>query len=172
MPYKDRAKRNAALRAWRERQRGRPARKPIAAAVRFMAHVSPEPNSGCWLWTAAISTNGYGLLSTTRSRQVRAHRFAYESMHGPIPDGLYICHRCDTPSCVNPDHLFLGTPRDNLNDAKSKGRYASQSTIRRQATHCARGHGFTPENTLWRKDAPGRRGCRACKRIRGRNARS
>lgn len=92
---------------------------------RFMAKVSPEPNTGCWLWTGTASSRGYGKFrigSGRTRRMVGAHRFAYEHFVGPIPTGLYVCHHCDTPACVNPAHLFVGTNGDNVRDMDAKGR--------------------------------------------------
>lgn len=87
----------------------------------FNAKWMPEPNSGCWLWTANIGRNGYGQIQIKR-RPVPAHRAAWELFKGPIPKGMHVCHRCDTPACVNPDHLFLGTMSDNIKDSYAKGR--------------------------------------------------
>lgn len=88
--------------------------------------VMPEPNTGCWLWMGTTCPLGYGHVRLSRAeRKVRsnlAHRIAYERAFGPIPAGLKCCHRCDVPSCVNPDHLFLGTQKDNLRDMFAKGR--------------------------------------------------
>lgn len=91
---------------------------------RLERHSIPEPNSGCWLWTGAYSDGGYGLLDAKIAgrRETRAHRVSYHAFVGPIPVGLFICHRCDVPCCVNPDHLFLGTPLDNTRDMIRKGR--------------------------------------------------
>ena len=75
--------------------------------------------SGCWNFTGSKDKNGYGVFGF---RQRRIHRVSYEFYVGKIPDGLFVCHKCDNPSCFNPDHLFLGTPKDNMIDKSIKGR--------------------------------------------------
>lgn len=94
-------------------------RKKLDVLSRFNAKVNKT--EGCWLWTGAKKTSGYGNFFVNE-RYVLAHRASWEMVNGPIQDGLYVCHKCDTPSCVNPDHLFLGTPKDNQRDMYSKGR--------------------------------------------------
>jgi hypothetical protein len=95
--------------------------KRIAPAARFWAKVAK--GDGCWLWTASVFENGYGLFHCDE-RNVKAHRFAYELCVGPIPEGLEVRHRCDVPRCVNPDHLEVGTHAENMADMVRRGRVA------------------------------------------------
>lgn len=94
---------------------------------RFWDKINRDAPNGCWLWTACISVHGgYGLFMYEGRLQV-AHRVAWKLLIGPIPGGLKLCHDCpdgDNPACVNPDHLFLGTQKDNIRDCISKGRRA------------------------------------------------
>lgn len=87
----------------------------------LLARCEPEPNSGCWLWTTGLIKAGYGTLYW-EGTTLRAHRMSYEVFVGPIPDGLFICHSCDNRACINPDHLWPGTHRDNIDDKIRKGR--------------------------------------------------
>lgn len=75
----------------------------------------------CWLWTGPVMKNGYG-QTARHYRRILTHRYAYELAHGPIPEGMCVCHTCDIRRCINPNHLFLGTVADNNRDMRAKGR--------------------------------------------------
>jgi hypothetical protein len=91
---------------------------------RFEERYIPIPESGCWLWIGATTEDGgYGQISQDYRRML-AHRLSWELYNGPIPEGMNVLHHCDTPSCVNPKHLFLGTQLDNAKDCWSKNRHS------------------------------------------------
>jgi hypothetical protein len=95
----------------------------------LLARVSPEPNSGCWLWVGNALPSGYGLFrlrDNGRIARMTAHRASYVLHFGAFPRNLFVCHRCDNPPCVNPDHLFLGSAADNAHDRNTKGRSVGQ----------------------------------------------
>jgi hypothetical protein len=118
--------------------------------------------SGCWEWQGFThkEPNPYGEMSY-RGKAQRTHRLSYMLFKGPIPAGLDICHECDYKRCINPDHLFLGTHRDNMLDMRDK-RKMYQDRI----THCPRGHEYTPENTALLRTKIGgiARNCKTCQR--------
>jgi hypothetical protein len=132
----------------------------VNVTERFWAKV--DKSGDCWQWTAALNSAGYGKFSVGSKQQLLAHRYAYELMVGPIPEGLELDHLCRVRRCVNPAHLEPVTTRENV----MRG-YARK-------THCVHGHEYTPENTrlVHRANRPGPfRLCLACRRQRDRATR-
>ena len=139
----------------------RKSKKPLIE--RFAVKYIPEPNSGCWLWLGARDPRGYGRLSAVTWGQSLAHRVSYELHVGTVPAGLFVCHHCDIPPCVNPEHLFVGTQIDNMVDLARKGKHPLG-----RRRHCKHGHEYTPENTAIRvrPERPGHsRVCITCRNI-------
>jgi hypothetical protein len=140
----------------------------------FQDRCVPVPESGCWLWLGSVSSGGYGQLKIG-GKLHRAHRLAWIVFRGPIPAGMMVCHRCDVPLCVNPDHLFVGTARDNFRDCLAKGRagnwygLAVARSKQRQSigTHCRYGHFRTPSSTG--RNRYGFLTCLICQRLREQN---
>jgi hypothetical protein len=93
---------------------------------RLVSHIEINPISHCWEWRGS-KRNGYGrMIVGSRTdgtrKSVSTHRVSYEIVYGEIPAGMEVCHKCDNPSCVNPNHLFIGTRQDNIDDRERKGR--------------------------------------------------
>jgi hypothetical protein len=93
----------------------------LSVKDRFWTKVKIGSKTDCWPWKM-IKNDRYGMFRFYNRRLIASHRVAYELVFGPIPDGLHVCHKCDFRPCCNPDHLFLGTAKDNLGDAMKKGR--------------------------------------------------
>jgi hypothetical protein len=104
----------------------------------FDLKVCPEPNTGCLLWTGCTTEGGYGRVGIGSDRTVLTHRFSWERVHGPVPQGMDVCHRCDTPACVNVEHLFIGTRRDNVLDMHAKGRQSMHARPSGERHHAAK----------------------------------
>lgn len=138
---------------------GGPVAKP--EAERFWASVDFDGEGGCWLWTQKLAPSGYGQFGVGRRAigtygKKRAHRWAYEHLVGPIPEGLVLDHLCRVRHCVNPDHMEPVTSRENTLRGETR------PAINAARTHCTNGHEFTPENTG--TTHRGGRRCRACAR--------
>ncbi len=136
--------------------------RPRITEAEFWSRGIPEPNTGCLLWMWSADEHGYGRLRYD-AKFTKASRLAWIFVHGPIPDGLWVCHRCDTPLCFNPDHLFLGTPRENNWDARAKGRLINVGRNHREKTHCAHGHPYSGANVYYKRT--GGRSCLTCRRL-------
>lgn len=132
------------------------------ALHRLFEKISPEPNSGCWLWTGALSAGVYGSMAY-EGRMQKVHRVAYRLLVGEIPENMTLDHLCRTPSCCNPDHLEPVTQSENLRRSPLMDRHSAR-------THCVRGHEFSAENTRIRPN--GHRECRICMRMHVRNWRA
>lgn len=124
---------------------------------RLLRAVSVAEDSGCWMWMGRRDKGGYGKFRLADGKESRAHRTSYQLFVGPIPTGLLLRHTCDTPSCVNPDHLVPGTHRENMDDLLER--------------HPAYGRDHCPKDPSHEyRFRAGKRECKTCENARKRNA--
>lgn len=125
---------------------------------KIMDKVSPEPNSGCWLWMGALGRDGYGQTSFPYlSKSRRAHRISWELFRGEIPKGMVLDHLCRVHSCVNPDHLQVVTSAENI-------KRGFRDRAHKKPDCCTKGHPYDAENTYFYGIKREKRGCKACRR--------
>lgn len=127
-----------------------------------------QKTESCWLWKGALNSRGYGSLGNGAGKRILAHRYSYVLHRGEIPEGLIVCHTCDVRECVNPEHLWVGTHKDNSDDMFAKNR---QGWTSRPFLFCKQGHEFAVVGFYERTRANGvtTRTCYECKKIRDEN---
>ena len=135
---------------------------PQRVRARFDRHWLPDLKLDCWVWVASLNSAGYGMMSIgsrtdNSKRPALAHRIAYELFRGPIPSGLVLDHLCRNRYCVNPDHLELVAPFENVMRGSAPEILANRNLFK---THCPQGHPYSGKNLYRRPD--GSRGCKAC----------
>lgn len=131
---------------------------------RILDNCVPEPNTGCWLWEKSEKHLGYGAIGIGKIKVEFTHRASYLCFVGDIPRGLVVRHKCDTPQCCNPEHLILGTVKDNSNDMVERRRHYSHKNNK-----CKHGHEYTLENTMFAYNSRMGRDqkvCRSCVKTR------
>lgn len=128
---------------------------PLTLSVRLAAKTKKGVGENdCWLFSGYVDPSGYGRIFVDGKAE-RAHRVAWILANGPIPDGKYVCHRCDVKRCINENHLFLGTHDDNMADAAAKG-----FTANARKKFCPKGHAYSGDNLYVSPE--GFRDCRTC----------
>jgi hypothetical protein len=138
---------------------------------RFESKYIPEPNSGCWIWIGQTNDAGYGLIKDFSSKNVRglerAHRVSWRLHRKEEIGNMVLCHKCDNPSCVNPNHLFLGTPLDNVRDMYNKKRNKPPKITK----ECPLGHSYEKHGRITYKDGKMvRKECLICKKAQHRKS--
>lgn len=131
----------------------------------FWKYVSPEPNSGCWLWDGPLNGYGYGRFSFEK-KDYMAHRLSYELHRTQIPEGMQIDHLCRVRCCVNPDHLEIVSPGENTVRGWQAANYERPEARR---SHCPKGHPYSGDNLY--VSPKGFKECRTCKRETNRRSR-
>lgn len=125
----------------------------------FQKYTIPEPNTGCILWEKTLNQYGYGQFTDSKRKTQTAHRAIWILHYGSIPEDKQINHKCDVRACVNIEHLYLGSQKDNMQDKVKKGRSNAQLI-----THCPSGHEYDEANTIYDNNGKHRR-CRLCRKI-------
>lgn len=127
----------------------------VPVEQRFERCIERIPWSGCWIWTGCVNSTGYGTICVDRKMK-NTHRLSWELHRGKVPENMLVLHRCDIPSCVNPNHLYIGDQKQNLNDGQTKGRVYRQPT-----DMCKHGHPAVIGNVYFNS---GHRYCLVCRR--------
>lgn len=141
----------------------------LSEEQRFWSKVNKTDQ--CWIWIASKLPKGYGVFGTVKEKRkhILAHRYSYKYHFGDFDKKMFVCHKCDNPSCVNPEHLFLGNNKLNMEDANKKGRmyYVNKHNIHKNKTHCKHGHEYNKVNTFIKITKQGykQRNCKICRRL-------